>query len=46
MPIHVANRRRSAAWLAATFPGARVIDVTSKGPQPWVRMSPFFPGSP
>jgi hypothetical protein len=43
MPIHIASRRRSAAALAATFPGARIIDVTSKGPQPWVRMSPFYP---
>jgi len=43
MPIHVASRRRSAASLAAAFPGARIIDVTSKGPQPWVRMSPFYP---
>jgi hypothetical protein len=43
MPIHVASRRRSAASLAAAFPAARIIDVTSKGPQPWVRMSPFYP---
>jgi len=43
MPIHVANRRRSPASVAAAFPGARIIDVTSKGPQPWVRMSPFYP---
>jgi hypothetical protein len=43
MSIHVASRRRSAASLAAAFPGARLVDVTSKGPQPWVRMSPFFP---
>ncbi|WP_194925207.1 DUF6939 family protein [Catenulispora pinisilvae] len=43
MPIHVASRRRSAASLSAAFPGARIIDVTSKGPQPWVRMSPFYP---
>lgn len=43
MPIHVASRRRFTASLAAEFPGARIIDVTSKGPQPWVRMSPFYP---
>lgn len=43
MPIHVASRRRSAASLAAAFPEARIVDVTSKGTQPWVRMSPFFP---
>ncbi|WP_194921788.1 DUF6939 family protein [Catenulispora rubra] len=43
MPIHIASRRRSAASLATAYPGARIIDVTSKGPQPWVRMSPFYP---
>lgn len=43
MPIHIASRRRSAAALTASYPGARIIDVTSKGPQPWIRMSPFYP---
>jgi hypothetical protein len=43
MQIEVASRRRSAASLAAAFPGAVVIDVTSRGPQPWVRLSPFYP---
>jgi hypothetical protein len=41
--VHVASRRRGAAWLAKTYPGAAVVDVTSKGPQPWVRLSPFYP---
>jgi hypothetical protein len=41
--IHVASRRRSAATLAAEFPGARIIDVTSKADEPWVRLSPFYP---
>jgi hypothetical protein len=43
MTIHVANRRRSAASLAAAYPGALIIDVTSRAAQPWVRLSPFFP---
>ncbi|UWP78813.1 DUF6939 family protein [Dactylosporangium fulvum] len=43
MEIEVVSRRRSAASLAAAFPGAAVVDVTSKGPQPWVRLSPFHP---
>ncbi|MFF5233744.1 DUF6939 family protein [Dactylosporangium sp. NPDC000521] len=43
MTVHVASRRRSAASLAAAFPGATVLDVTSRGPQPWVRLSPFYP---
>ncbi|MGW6494060.1 DUF6939 family protein [Nonomuraea angiospora] len=43
MPIQVAGRRRSAASLAKAFPGAEVIDVTSKADEPWVRLSPFYP---
>lgn len=43
MAVHVASRRRGAAWLAKAYPGASVVDVTSKGPQPWVRLSPFYP---
>ncbi|WP_316528122.1 DUF6939 family protein [Kitasatospora brasiliensis] len=43
MPIHIASRRRSSASLAAAFPGAEIIDVTSKAPDPWVRLSPFYP---
>jgi hypothetical protein len=29
--------------LASAFPGAVVIDVTSRAAQPWVRLSPFYP---
>ncbi|GHF86817.1 hypothetical protein GCM10018790_75390 [Kitasatospora xanthocidica] len=29
--------------LTAAFPGAEIIDVTSKAPDPWVRLSPFYP---
>ncbi|GAB2833834.1 hypothetical protein GCM10027176_42730 [Actinoallomurus bryophytorum] len=43
MPIHIASRRRSAATLVTEFPGARIIDVTSKADEPWVRLSPFYP---
>ena len=43
MAVQVASRRRGAAWPAKTYPGAAVVDVTSKGPDPWVRLSPFFP---
>ncbi len=37
------RQRRAAASLAKKHPGRLVIDVTSRGPQPWVRFSPFFP---
>ncbi|MEU3570444.1 hypothetical protein AB0E96_18775 [Kitasatospora sp. NPDC036755] len=43
MPIHVAGRRRTTASLEAAFPGAEIIDVTSGAPDPWVRLSPFYP---
>ncbi|MFE5584548.1 DUF6939 family protein [Kitasatospora sp. NPDC056531] len=43
MSIRIASRRRAMASLTAAFPGAEIIDVTSKGPEPWVRFSPFYP---
>ncbi|WP_433472230.1 DUF6939 family protein [Spirillospora sp. CA-142024] len=43
MPIHLASRRRTVASLAAEFPGAQIIDTTSKAMKPWVRLSPFYP---
>ncbi|MFJ9461709.1 DUF6939 family protein [Kitasatospora sp. NPDC101447] len=43
MPIRIASRRRTTASLTAAFPGAEIIDVTSKAPEPWVRLSPFYP---
>ncbi|WP_394613520.1 DUF6939 family protein [Lentzea sp. JNUCC 0626] len=38
MPIEVASKRRKVKR-----PDAVVIDVTSRGPDPWVRFSPFYP---
>ena len=43
MPIQVAGRRRSAETLTKEFPGALIIDVTSRAAGPWVRLSPFYP---
>ena len=43
LPIVVESRRKQPATLAKLWPGALVADVTSKGPEPWVRFSPFFP---
>jgi hypothetical protein len=43
VPIHVASRRRNVASVTAEFPGAQIIDVTSKAMEPWVRLSPFYP---
>lgn len=43
MAVHVASRRRRPESVHAAYPGATVIDVTSRGPEPWVRFSPFYP---
>ena len=39
MPVQIASRRASQAALLARFPGAALIDVTSRGDAPWVRFS-------
>ena len=43
MDVFLASKRRGAASIEAAYPGAVVVDVTSRGPQPWVRLSPFYP---
>ncbi|GLW90370.1 DUF6939 family protein [Actinokineospora globicatena] len=43
MSITVATRRLAPRTIATRWPGATVLDVTSKGPDPWVRFSPFYP---
>jgi hypothetical protein len=41
MSLHVASRRRTT--LHRDFPDALILDVTSRGTEPWVRLSPFYP---
>lgn len=41
--IWVHSRHTPEDKLAKKYPGARVIDVTSRAPEPWVRLSPFYP---
>lgn len=41
--IVVESRRQKMETLERLYPGAFVVDLTSKGPEPWVRFSPFFP---
>jgi hypothetical protein len=43
MPFLVASRRLSSTTLQKRYGEAVTIDVTSRGPQPWVRFSPFYP---
>ncbi len=41
--IVIKNKRCKEEKLLAEFPGAIVIDVTSKGKGEWQRLSPFYP---
>lgn len=41
--ITVESRRRKLANVEQANPNARIIDVTSKADEPWVRFSPFYP---
>ena len=43
MPIIVESRRKRPSTIAKAWPGALILDVTSKGEEPWVRFSPFYP---
>lgn len=41
--IFVESRRKSEKTLNKSYPKAEVIDLTSKGAEPFVRFSPFYP---
>ncbi|MBE9221580.1 hypothetical protein IQ215_02615 [Cyanobacterium stanieri LEGE 03274] len=43
MPIVVQSRRRRLENIQKDYPEATIIDVTSKGDNPWVKFSPFYP---
>src|SRR5690349_16464635 len=43
MPFLVDSRRKARTTLERAHPGATLLDVTSRGLDPWVRFSPFFP---
>jgi hypothetical protein len=43
MPFIVESRRKSFSKLREKHGAVAFIDVTSKGPDPWQRFSPFFP---
>ena len=43
MEVAVESRRKKLASVEKRWPGAAIIDVTSKGVEPWVRFSPFYP---
>jgi len=41
--IHIESKRKNEKSIQAKFPDAIIIDVTSKGTEPFVRLSPFYP---
>ena len=43
MPLIVESRRKKAATLVKLYPDAVILDLTSKGDNPWVKFSPFYP---
>ena len=43
MQIHIASRRCKLTTIEKRYPGAAIYYVTSKGKEPWVRFSPFYP---
>ena len=43
MPIYLANKRTSQANLRQQYGYGAIIDVTSRGSEPWVKFSPFYP---
>lgn len=43
MTIHILHHSTKHASIEKRFPGAQIVDVTSKGLQPWVKFSPFYP---
>ncbi len=42
-PIHIQSKRRKLINIKKEFPTAEIIDVTSKGVNPFVKFSPFYP---
>jgi hypothetical protein len=43
MVFLVANKRLAANTLKQRYGSAYIIDVTSRGEEPWIRFSPFYP---
>lgn len=43
MPLIVKSRRASLDSLNKTYPDAVILDVTSRGSDPWIGFSPFYP---
>ncbi len=41
--IYVESKRKKMQTLLKKYPNAKILDITSKGKEPWVKVSPFYP---
>lgn len=41
--IYIESKKKSLKTLQKQYPNATIIDVTSKGDEPWIKVSPFYP---
>lgn len=41
--IYIESKRKSMKTLLKIYPNAKILDVTSKGDEPWLKVSPFYP---
>ena len=41
--IYVESKKKSLKTIQKQYPNATIIDVTSKGEEPWIKVSPFYP---
>jgi hypothetical protein len=41
--IYIKNKKSKIENLKKKYPNALILDVSSKGGQPWMRLSPFYP---
>jgi hypothetical protein len=41
--IYIKSKKAKQETLSKKYPTALILDVSSKGEQPWVRLSPFYP---
>lgn len=43
MPIFIESKKRKPTNILMLYPQAEIIDVTSKGVEPYIKLSPFYP---
>ncbi len=41
--IYIESKKKSLKTIHKQYPNATIIDVTSKGDEPWIKVSPFYP---